>query len=248
MPHYSFSLDGRFFRTKKAAQDAARAVLNSNPLFRVFTSALLSDLVGGYHYYCSKHGLRPVRFRKMPREKGGYELQGWFDELNDWHGVSYLKCINPPDFEDFINKALRDAIFPLMRALEKPACEKCGSRYRLEVDHVRPKFKEMFLIALQHLDDKDRAAWASYNWVTHASLILPRDGGAVKKIFELHQTATIQTLCAPCHRNVKRPSGRSTSSLAGTDHFTRESPLTSQGGSVSTTMAEPASTRGLEDP
>ena len=242
MPHY-YNLDGRFFKTKKAVQDAVRASLNAHPLVQVFECPLLADLVVKHHYYCSKHDLRPVRFRKMPREKGGYELQGWFNELNSWHGVSYLKCLNPPTFEQFINKALRDAVFPLVRAAEKPCCEKCGSVYRLEVDHVKPTFNEMFQEALKALDDKDRAAWAAYNWVTHASLVLPPDGGAVKKILELHQTATLQTLCAPCHRNVKRP-GQSTFCSAKTAPSTPAPPMTLNDALRAISQAREGGTRG----
>jgi hypothetical protein len=210
-PTVRFLAGGRLYTTKKAIQEDVRACLKTKRLFDPFCSELLSDLVQSYHYYCKREGLRPAKFRKKPRARGGYTLQGWFEGVG-WHGVSYLKCLTPPTFETEMTKALRTVVEPVVWAKKKPCCEKCGSTYQLEQDHVEPKFKTILTRCLAVAGEEERSAWETFDWLKEETFTLPPSCPAVKLALELHETAVIQTLCAPCHRNVKRPRARKTKS------------------------------------
>ena len=200
---FRFDLAGKVHCTKKSAQAAALAEINPQPLLLPFQSELLSDLVSRYHYYCSKHSLRPTRFRKMPRRTGGYNLEAWFEGIG-WHGVSYRKCLTPPTFRSEAIHALRQVVESFVWSHRKPCCDRCGSRDRLEVNHLKPRFEEMVEKALEAADEADKAAWDRFDWVSQEEFQLPPAGKAVRMIVELHKKAIFQTLCAPCHRNVAR--------------------------------------------
>ena len=200
---YRYTAGGRCFHSKKAMGEAVRAVLNSQPMMVPFESDLMADLIAGYHYYCSKHDLRPVRFRKWTNRLAGYTLQGEFADIG-WHGVSYRKCLDPPTFKTASIKALRRVVEPMTLGAKKNTCEKCGGRDRLEVDHVTPKFKEIAEAAFKAADDKDRESWDNFDWLREEEFQLPMFGPMVKTAVEMHKVAELQTLCAPCHRNVKR--------------------------------------------
>lgn len=201
---FQFTLGGRTYRTKKAAMDVCKKVINSHPLVKPFASEVLSDLVQRHHYYCSRHGLRPLQFRKIPRARGGYRLEGWFDGIG-WHGVSYRKCLTPPTFEQEVNKALRKVVEPVVwRTRDDWVCEKCGGTQDLEQDHVEPKFVDVFNACMEVITDEDRAAWDNFNWPRYEEFFLPKNSPAVKLALKMHENAVIRTLCAPCHRNVKR--------------------------------------------
>ncbi len=62
------------FKTQKEATLAFRQILNAETFGSPFENSLLSDLIHERHYFCSKHGLRPQRFRKI-RDYGQYWLE-----------------------------------------------------------------------------------------------------------------------------------------------------------------------------
>jgi hypothetical protein len=82
-----------FFRemNKKDTAEAVRQILDSVSFGEEFESDLIADLIGEKHYYCSVHGIRPTRFRKMPHATYLYDLQGWFDERHKWQSISWYQ-------------------------------------------------------------------------------------------------------------------------------------------------------------
>jgi hypothetical protein len=137
----------RHFATKKAAEHAIRSVIDSQPFDKPFESALISDLIVERHRFCSRHGLRPSRFRKL-RGYGSYFFQGDFSSVSGprritWHPVSWIKCLARPQTDwDRIVRGMRDRCESAKIAYREshPICEKCLTAPSLQAHHARPTF------------------------------------------------------------------------------------------------------------
>ncbi len=189
-------------QSEKTAWQAIQTELSGYSFNVVFESPILSNLVFERHHACSRLQLRPMSFRKakLP-EFGGlehYELQGHFSEIG-WHDVSWVKCLNPPCYLDEVRQHLRARIQPLIQEYRGLSCEMCGSNDRLEVDHESPPFKAIAKSATGLFTEDEIEQWAYHDWVNNRRFTLPDNHPVVVRFLELHSTATLRTLCQPCH-------------------------------------------------
>lgn len=189
---------------KEQTKAKVRELLDSVPFGEGFESAFLSDLIRTKHYYCSRHGLRPARFRKLrhPDPRYDYDLQGWFAERETWHGVSWYQCVNPRRDQDWIRSALRDAIAPEMARYrrEHPTCERCARVPSEEVHHAAPMFKEMVAEAVDALSEDDwNAIVDRFDWWSLDPFSLPEDSPALAVFRAAHDQAALQAVCTRCH-------------------------------------------------
>src|SRR4051812_20548615 len=89
----------RQFATKKAAEEAIRGVIDAQPFDTPFESALLSDLILERHYFCSRRGFQPSRYRKL----GGYNeyaVEASFSAAaaprqTGWQSGSWTESLSP---------------------------------------------------------------------------------------------------------------------------------------------------------
>ena len=165
-----------------------------------FESSLISDLIAEKHYYCSKKGIRPTLFRKSFRPGVVYDFEGFFPG-HGWHKVSWTQCITPRDENDWLKRALRDAIQPIVahyKALH-PTCELCGANTE-HVDHVAPEFDVMATQAIALLDEQQlEAAFAQFDWWSNEPFSLAASNPAVQCMTLAHKTAHLRAVCHICH-------------------------------------------------
>ncbi|MEY2545058.1 MAG: hypothetical protein QOG48_175, partial [Verrucomicrobiota bacterium] len=162
----------RQFATKEAAEDAIRAVIDPQPFDTPFESTLLSELVAERHYFCSRRGLRPFRFRKLRHYKA-YLLEGDFSVAAaprqiGWHGVSWTKCLAPPQTDwQRIVRAMRDRCKPAKTSYRQshPICETCLQRPSVEAHHENPTFHALTeQIRSQMSDAEVTDCLAGWDW------------------------------------------------------------------------------------
>ena len=126
----------RHFKTQTEARDAIRLIFDRQPFNAPFESQIVSDLIAEGHYHCSKHNLRPSRFRKLPGINI-YKVEGEFSGIG-WKAVSWTKCLARPltDWE-YIKRAMRDYIThdKLRFRDAHPICQDCHRASSLEVHH-----------------------------------------------------------------------------------------------------------------
>lgn len=161
----------------------------------------LSDLIATKHYYCSEHGLRPLRFRKMQRPGWAYEFQGWF-EGHGWHPVSWKQCIRPRRDQDWITKAIRDAIAPIKLEYRRghPECEHCHRAPSEEVHHAHPTVDEIVSQALSGVSEEEwRAEARRWDWWSKEPYQLANDSPILVRALSLHDSAQLEALCHECH-------------------------------------------------
>ncbi|MCK9622891.1 MAG: hypothetical protein M0R47_20440 [Methylobacter sp.] len=186
--------------TKTQLTQAIRDELKRFAFREEFESPLITGLIAEKHYYCSKRGIKPTRFRMLFRPGAAYDFEGFFPE-HGWHKVSWNQCIRPRDEYDWIKMALRYAIKPIIakyKALH-PVCEKCGAHSE-HVDHVAPEFDEIATQAISLLDEKLlEEAFARFNWWSEEQFSLPDSNPAVQYILAAHKTAELRAVCQPCH-------------------------------------------------
>lgn len=200
------------FATRTALRDTIRGIVTPKPFGIAFESSLLSDLIVERHYFCSLHGLRPSRFRKLAGY-GAYILQGDFSGLPTpepigWHDVSWTKCLIPPLTNwDRIVRAMRDRCEPIKAQYRKlhPVCEACRSRPSVEAHHRSPTFKEICNSVRQHVSEEDvTGALGGWNWFRRENFTLP-EGHRITALFDgLHASAQLEALCRQCHNKTKR--------------------------------------------
>ena len=192
------------FPSKAALRRAVQAVLARHPIGEEFESDLIADLIAGHHYYCSRHGLRPVAFVKArnPRYPGAYFFKGLFPDIG-WHGVSWTKCIDQRTWQLEVGAALRREVQPLMDAYREahPSCERCGSSGRCEVDHVAPEFASVVREAMAlHSEAEWDAILAQHSWLRDEEFLLPAPLAAVQYVHEVHKRCVLMSVCQACHR------------------------------------------------
>lgn len=197
------------FPTKKALTKAIQTELEPHAIGVEFESPLLSRLIGERHYYCSKHGLVPQRFRKLPSpySKNGYWFDGWFPEIG-WHGVSWTECVAAKwSLDKELVAGLRLAVSPIIDSYrrEHPVCERCRVRPSRDVDHVAPEFKEIANAAIITVTESDRKnLMDGYDWVATEIFTLPGDMECVRIVVEAHKTARLMAVCGECHASNAR--------------------------------------------
>lgn len=187
--------------TKEKLKRAIREEINQYDLEQEFESRLISDLITERHYYCSRKELRPLRFKKKFRRGAAYDFYGFFPE-HGWHQVSWRQCINPRDENDWLKRALRDAIEHIVSSHKAahPTCEKCGLVPSEHVDHVAPEFDVIASKAIRLLTACEiNEAFSNFDWWSKEPFMLPNTHRAVQSVLEDHKTAKLQAVCKPCH-------------------------------------------------
>lgn len=199
-----YHLAGRRYPSKQAVTTAVQEELAVYQKGELFTSPLLTDLISKHHHRCAPLKLQPTHFRKMtlpeyPNHPTAYELQGYFPSLQQWHDVSWKKCLNPPTYLDEVYQSLRFRIAPQMKKVRSEACHKCGSRDQLDVHHATPTFATIAQEASKQFTPAEILNWAYHDWVNQARFSLPENHPVVKEFDRLHKSAALITLCRKCH-------------------------------------------------
>lgn len=196
--------------TKTQLKGIIQAEIAKADLGQEFECSIISDLIHQKHYHCAAQGLRPIRFRKLPRPGAAYDFQGYFPG-HGWHGVSWTQCINPRNEVAWLERALRDATHPIIstyRALH-PVCERCKDKPSTEVDHVSPEFHVIVTRIIETLSPTQvKEIFCRFDWLNEDQFTLPSGHSALRLLQDAHQTATLQAVCKLCHvinGNERRP-------------------------------------------
>lgn len=202
----------RNFTTKTAAENAVREIINPQPFKIPFEAPLISDLILERHYFCSLHGLRPGRFRKLPGY-GCYSFEGDFGNQPtpipiEWHRVSWKKCLDKPlTAWELVVRAMRDRIEPIKSDHRQryPICEACRECATEEAHHSEPTFTFITTSIRSSVSDADISdCLKDWNWFVRDHFMLP-EGHEITKLFDkIHATAKLQSLCRGCHNKTKR--------------------------------------------
>lgn len=195
----------RSFKTKKAATLAFRQILDVEPFVKPFENSMLSDLIHERHYFCSKHDLRPLRFRKI-RDYGHYRLEGEFTGIG-WHPVSWTKCIEKLWTPwDYVVRAMRDHVEDIKTSYRRlnPICEHCYSNESEQVHHAAPTFLEITQRVREQVADAEiENCLHGWNWLEKENFVLP-PGHKIALLFEkIHATAKLEAVCKKCHDATK---------------------------------------------
>lgn len=195
----------RHFKTKREARDAIRLIFDRQPFNSPFESPLVSDLIAERHYHCSKHNLRPSRFRKLPGINI-YTVEGEFPGIG-WKAVSWTKCLSRALTDwDYVKRAMRDHIMndKLRFRDDHPTCQSCHGAPSAEVHHKEPTLEQIALSIRAKITEADvSTCLADWNWFHSENFSLP-SGHVITKLFEqAHQSAQLEALCIDCHNKTK---------------------------------------------
>jgi hypothetical protein len=187
--------------TKTQLTEAIRAELKPIRIGQEFESVLISGLIAEKHYYCSKKGIRPTRFRKSFRPPpAAYDFERFFPG-HGWHKVSWTQCINPRDEDDWLKRALRDSIQPIVSRYKSlhPSCELCSLASE-HVDHVDPEFDILANEAIAKLSEQQiEIEFSKFDWWSVEPFSLSPSSPAILQIISAHKSAVLRAVCKSCH-------------------------------------------------
>ncbi|GAV20605.1 hypothetical protein MMIC_P1577 [Mariprofundus micogutta] len=169
-----------------------------------FSFPLLSDLILKKHYYCSRHNLFPVLFRKKPNARNNYYLEAHFP-AHGWHRTSWYECVYPKNHKKILEQRLRYAVYPQIIAYKNkhPICEHCGHNPSEEVDHISPQFNTIIENAMSLTPTMNlEVSQQKMDWLTQKPLLLPEDHPSIEYVLKIHECALLQAVCRPCHREI----------------------------------------------
>ncbi len=202
----------KHFQTQKAAILEIREIIDVHPFNMPFESELISDLIFERHYFCSKHKLRPSRFRKI-KSYSCYSFEGDFsnntlDPPIEWHAVSWTKCLKKEQTDwDRMIRAMRDRCEPVKTAykLAHPTCEACKAAPAVEVHHAAPSFIDLTKSIRVDVEDLDiESCLSDWNWFHKKDFALP-EGHKITKLFDAaHEDCRLESLCKKCHNKTKK--------------------------------------------
>lgn len=118
-----------------------------------------------------------------------------------WHKVSWVQCIDPRNENDWLVRALRDAIRPIISRYKNlhPDCEICGAKTE-HIDHVSPEFDTMAKKAIALLTKKTiEIEFARFDWFNPEQFSLSPSNPALKFILSEHDYAILRAVCKSCH-------------------------------------------------
>lgn len=196
----------RTFVHQNDVEAAVRVVVDAASYYSAFTSELISDLIAERHYYCRRHGLRPILFKKT-REDRPYRFYGEFPRVG-WHPVSWIKCVRtPPTREAIIRDALRQSTEVDKTAFRRahPLCAHCGRAPSAETHHAEPTFADLVASVFASATEADlESALDGWNFFDPQPFTLPA-GHIIQHLFvERHRQARLEALCKTCHNATKR--------------------------------------------
>jgi hypothetical protein len=197
-------LGGQAFRSIAAVKRHLQPLIMAAPLDTDIVDPVLLDLARTRHYGIARAAVTPTAVVKSTRFPTDYSTWSLAVRLAERPGItrfSYQKCLEEWSFRKEFDRALRHRFRTRVRQHHLvAACEACGARGQLDLDHVSPSFATISSFCWSALTEREQEDWMGYDWFIDTDFRVPEDHPATVIFDRLHATATFATLCPPCHR------------------------------------------------
>lgn len=136
------------------------------------------------------------------RFRGGIFVIGYFEPINEWHGVTLYPHRRKNNAKDSLIMALRQKWSESVKRRDIYAkCENCNN-INPQLHHDNITFKQISEICFELFSEDEKIKGVGDDWWLHEQEAdaLNDDHPAVIKMLELHKEVRYRWLCVNCHR------------------------------------------------
>lgn len=204
------------FSSKKELNEIIKMNIAQSPRNVEFKNELFLTVINELHEDVKKRNFKCINLKILDwhdqvgkwafardRFRGGILVLGYFEPINEWHGVTLYPHKRG---KDNVRKNLIDTLRQKWSEHAKvrdvnSICEDCGSKYP-ELHHDSESFKKLVELCLPLFSEKELKEGIGDDWWLHETEAdaVPNDHPAVKKILELHHNVKYKWLCYDCHK------------------------------------------------
>jgi hypothetical protein len=212
----SFDFGEWHFDTQTELDKTIKIFIAESPRNEEFNNPFLISFVNKYHPEISKRDLKLTKLKILDyygqvgkwefcrdRFRGGIYVIGYFEPINEWHGVTlYPHKRRPSDIRQKLIWGLRQKWSEKAKKREiKDICEICGGSYP-HLHHESESFKNIAEECLKEFSEKEINEGIGEDWWLHENEAdaIPNTHPAVIKLHELHYFIKYKWLCSECHK------------------------------------------------
>lgn len=203
------------FASKKELDNIIKQQISISPRNQEFRNELFLTVINELHKDVKKRNFRCSNLKILDwdgqigkwefcrdRFRGGIFILGYFEPINEWHGVTLYPHRRG---KDNVRKKLIDTLRQKWSEHAKKrdfnsVCESCGDKHP-ELHHDNTSFKEIIELCLPFFSEKELEEGIGDDWWLHETEAdaVPNNHPAVLKMLELHRDVKYQWLCYQCH-------------------------------------------------
>lgn len=211
-----FKVGDLIFSNKKELDLVIKQKIFSSPRNIEFYDKLLLLIINELHEEVKKRNFKCTKLKILDWEgqvgkwefcrdrfRGGIFVTGFFEPINEWHGVTlYPHKRNPNNIKQKLILSLRQKWSEHAIKREPYAtCEYCGN-LKPTLHHDNLSFKELARKCLLFFSEKELKEGLNEDWWLHESEAdaISNNHPAVIEMLKLHQDVKYKWLCLKCHK------------------------------------------------
>jgi hypothetical protein len=192
---------------KQQIKEAPRNIEFSSEFFRTIINELHEDV--------KRRNFKVTKFKILDwygqvgkwefcrdRFRGGVFVLGFFEPINEWHGVTlYPHKREKDNIKKKLIDSLRQKWSEHAKKRDKDAvCQNCGNPFP-HLHHDNISFNEIALNCLEFFSEQELEKGIGDDWWLHENEAdaIPNDHPAVLEMLKLHKEVKYKWLCSKCH-------------------------------------------------
>lgn len=205
------------FKSQKDLDFAIKSNFQHIPFNKEIDDEFLLSVINNLHTDVIKRGFTCTKLKVLgweeqvgewewcrKRFRGGVFTIGFFEPINQWHGVTrYPYKRNPGKIKPKLVACLRQKWAEQAEQREPNAvCEECGS-LKPQLHHDDIEFKEIVTKCMPYFSEKELKEGIGDDWWWHESEAdaISDNHPAILHMLKLHEGVKYKWLCWKCHKN-----------------------------------------------
>ncbi len=215
----SFEFGEWKFNTTKELETVIKTMIIESPRNVEFNNEFMSAFINKYHQPVAQRNYKVTKFKILDwhgqtgkwefcrdRFRGAIYVLGFFEPINEWHGVTWYPHKSKHNVRQKLITSLRQKWSE--SAKKRNANQLCenGNHPYPQLHHDSESFKSIVEIALKEFTPEELDKGVGNDWWLHENEAdaISDDHPAVKKILELHDNVKYRWLCRDCHMEEHR--------------------------------------------
>jgi len=202
------------FTNKKELNLIIKNKIKESPRNIEFTDKIFSIIINELHKEVKKRSFKVTKFKILDwngqvgkwefardRFRGGIYVIGFFEPINEWHGVKLYPHKRKNNARKKLIDSLRQKWSETAKKRDKNAvCEICGNPFP-QLHHDNISFNEIVIKCLKLFSEKELKEGIGDDWWLHENEAdaINDNHPAVLEMLKLHKEVKYKWLCSECH-------------------------------------------------
>lgn len=211
---FEFIVADFIFKNKKDLNITIKQKIKESPRNIEFTDRFFLTIINELHEDVKKRNLKVTKLKILDwtgqtgkwefcreRFRGGIFVIGFFEPINEWHGVTLYPHRRSKNPKQNLILALRQKWSESIKArTANVRCEKCNA-INPQLHHDSNSFREIAEQSYNLFSTKEKENGVGDDWWLHEQEAdaLPNDHPAVIHMLKLHNNVKYRWLCLYCH-------------------------------------------------